>query len=384
MIAVIADDLTGAAELGGLGLRYGLDVEINTKINPHSKADLLVIAGDSRSKNKKEAVEEMIEITAKVAQFKPKLIYKKVDSVLRGHVIAELTAQLKELKLKKALLVPANPGLGRTIRNGTYYLNDEPIHLSSFSKDPEFAINSSSVLDMLRVNGFPVEVRKKEEGLLQEGIAVGEAVSSNDLKEWAAQIDDSTLLAGASGFFTAILDKIQSKSSQQYGITPPEFSYPALYVSGTTFNKKIEAIRKIKNNGGPVSYMPSQVIASPNPTVDAYNQWADEVASLLSKHKKAIIAIDPETISQKETALSLRTKTASAIEKIFDQIYIRELVVEGGSTAAAIINRLNFNSFFPVQEVSAGVIRMSVEDKDDLFLTLKPGSYDWSPEIWNF
>jgi D-threonate/D-erythronate kinase len=384
MIAVIADDLTGAAELGGLGLRYGLDVEINTKINPHSKADLLVIAGDSRSKNKKEAVEEMIEITAKVAQFKPKLIYKKVDSVLRGHVIAELTAQLKELKLKKALLVPANPGLGRTIRNGTYYLNDEPIHLSSFSKDPEFAINSSSVLDMLRVNGFPVEVRKKEEGLLQEGIAVGEAVSSNDLKEWAAQIDDSTLLAGASGFFTAILDKIQSKSSQQYGITPPEFSYPALYVSGTTFNKKIEAIRKIKNNGGPVSYMPSQVIASPNPTVDAYNQWADEVGSLLSKHKKAIIAIDPETAPQKETALSLRTKTACAVEKIFDQIYIRELVVEGGSTGAAIIKRLNFNSFFPVQEVSPGVIRMSVEDKDDLFLTLKPGSYDWSPEIWNF
>jgi D-threonate/D-erythronate kinase len=384
MIAVIADDLTGAAELGGLGLRYGLDVEIDTKINPHSKADLLVIAGDSRSKNKQEAVEEMIEITAKVAQFKPKLIYKKVDSVLRGHVIAELTAQLKELKLNKALLVPANPGLGRTIRNGTYYLNDEPIHLSSFSKDPEFAINSSSVLDMLRVNGFPVQVRKKEEGLLQEGIAVGEAVTTNDLKEWAAQVDDSTLLAGASGFFTAILDKIKAKSIQQSGITPPEFSYPALYVSGTTFNKKIEAIRKIKDNGGPVSYMPSQIIASPNPTVDAYNNWADEVVSLLSKHRKAIIAIDPETVPEKETALSLRTKTACAVEKIFDQIYIRELVVEGGSTGAAIIKRLNFNSFFPVQEVSPGVIRMSVEDKDDLFLTLKPGSYDWSPGIWNF
>jgi D-threonate/D-erythronate kinase len=384
MIAVIADDLTGAAELGGLGLRYGLDVEINTLINPNSKADLLIIAGDSRSKNKKEAVEEMIEITAKVAQFKPTLIYKKVDSVLRGHVIAELTAQLKELKLNKALLVPANPGLGRTIRNGTYYLNDEPIHLSSFSKDPEFAIGSSIVLDMLRVNGFPVQVRKKEEGLLQEGIAVGEAVSSNDLKEWAAQVDDSTLLAGASGFFTAILDKIQVKSGQHTNITPPEFSYPALYVSGTTFNKKIEGIRKIKNNDGPVSYMPSQIIASPNPTVDAYNKWADEVVSLLSKHKKAIIAIDPETVPEKEIALSLRNKTACAVEKIFDQIYVRELVVEGGSTAASIIKRLNFNSFFPVQEVSPGVIRMSVEDKDDLFLTLKPGSYDWSPEIWNF
>jgi D-threonate/D-erythronate kinase len=384
MIAVIADDLTGAAELGGLGLRYGLNVEINTKINAKSKADLLVIAGDSRSKNKKEAVEEMIDITAKIAKFKPTLIYKEVDSVLRGHVVDELTAQLKELKLKKALLVPANPVLGRTIRNGTYYLNDEPIHLSSFSKDPEFAINSSNVIDMLRVNGLPVQVRKKEEGLLYEGVAVGEAICSNDLKAWAAQIDDSTLLAGASGFFTAILDKIQAKPTKRFNINPPEFSHPALYVSGTTFNQKIEAIRKIKNNGGPISYMPSQIIASPNPTIDAYNKWADEVMLLLSKHKRAIIAIEPETVPEKETALSLRTKTAIAVEKIFDQIYIRELVVEGGSTAAAIIKRLDFNSFFPVQEVTPGVIRMSVEDKDDLFLTLKPGSYDWSLKIWNF
>jgi D-threonate/D-erythronate kinase len=236
---------------------------------------------------------------------------------------------------------------------------------------------------MLRVNGFPVEVRKKEEGLLQEGIAVGEAVSSNDLKEWAAQIDDSTLLAGASGFFTAILDKI-AKPTKPFSITPPEFLHPALYVSGTTFNKKIEAIRKIKNNGGPVNYMPSEIIASPNPSADAYDRFATQVVATLSKHKKAIIAIDPETVPEKETALSLRTKTAIAVEKIFDQIYIRELVVEGGSTAAAIIKRLDFNSFFPVQEVSPGVIRMSVEDKDDLFLTLKPGSYDWSLEIWNF
>ncbi len=384
MIAVIADDLTGAAELGGIGLRYGLAVEINTKINSNSKADLLVIAGDTRSKNKKEAVEEMVDITAKVAKFKPALIYKKVDSVLRGHVIDELTAQLKELRLSKALLVPANPDLGRTIRDGTYYLNDEPIHLSSFSKDPEFAINSSGVLDMLRGNGFTIQVRKKEEGLLHKGITVGEALNSNDLKAWAAQIDDNTLIAGASGFFTAILDNILSNADQHAAINPPDLSYPALYISGTTFNKKIEDIRKIKNNGGPVSYMPSQIIASPNPPVDVYNKWAVEVVALLSNHKKAIIAIDPNTVQKKETALSLRTKTAIAAERIFDQIYIRELFVEGGSTAAAIIKRLNFNCFYPVKEYAPGIVRMRVEGKQNLHLTIKPGSYDWPQEVWDF
>ena len=51
MLAVIADDLTGAAEIGGIGLSYGLKVEISSKVNPSTEADLLVIATDTRSKN---------------------------------------------------------------------------------------------------------------------------------------------------------------------------------------------------------------------------------------------------------------------------------------------------------------------------------------------
>ena len=43
MIVVIADDLTGAAELGGLGLRHGLTVEIVTDTDQYSQKDLLVI-----------------------------------------------------------------------------------------------------------------------------------------------------------------------------------------------------------------------------------------------------------------------------------------------------------------------------------------------------
>ena len=44
MIVVIADDLTGAAELGGLALRYGLATEITTTVNATSTAELLIIA----------------------------------------------------------------------------------------------------------------------------------------------------------------------------------------------------------------------------------------------------------------------------------------------------------------------------------------------------
>lgn len=78
MIIVIADDFTGAAELGGIGLRYNLSVEVNTHVNLQSKADLLVIATDTRSMQKQEAEQHMEAVTREVAKLNPTFIFKKV------------------------------------------------------------------------------------------------------------------------------------------------------------------------------------------------------------------------------------------------------------------------------------------------------------------
>ena len=96
MIVVIADDFTGAAELAGLGLRYGLRVEMSTVVNQDTDAELLIIATDTRSVSKDEARQEMEKATCEILKLKPELIFKKVDSVLRGHILAELTAQLNK------------------------------------------------------------------------------------------------------------------------------------------------------------------------------------------------------------------------------------------------------------------------------------------------
>ena len=44
MIAVIADDFTGAAEIGGLGLLYGYKTAIVTEVKALENIDLLIIA----------------------------------------------------------------------------------------------------------------------------------------------------------------------------------------------------------------------------------------------------------------------------------------------------------------------------------------------------
>ena len=75
MIIVIADDFTGAAEIGGIGIRFGLNVEIQTDTIIPDNVDLLIIATDSRSKTEDEAYEEVFRITDKLYRNNYELIY---------------------------------------------------------------------------------------------------------------------------------------------------------------------------------------------------------------------------------------------------------------------------------------------------------------------
>ena len=46
MIVVIADDITGAAEMGGIALRYGLKSMVANDVISDAKADVLIIGNE--------------------------------------------------------------------------------------------------------------------------------------------------------------------------------------------------------------------------------------------------------------------------------------------------------------------------------------------------
>jgi len=178
MIVVIADDLTGAAEIGGLGLRYGLKAEIITDLNINPAAELVVISTDTRSMPEEKALELTKAVSEKILTIKPDIIFKKVDSVLRGHIVPELKVHQEILGYKKALLVPANPSLGRILTGGKYYVNGQPIHETAFAHDPEFPVKGSQPHELLRVDKNAVSTHLATDELPASGIIVGETAST--------------------------------------------------------------------------------------------------------------------------------------------------------------------------------------------------------------
>lgn len=95
---------------------------------------------------------------------------------------------------------------------------------------------------------------------------------------------------------------------------------------------------------------------------------------MLRQHGKTAIAID----GLNESALTLRTIMAKAIKQIIERENVKELFIEGGSTSAAVLEELGIKKLEPVNELSRGVVRMRT---GDLFITVKPGSYQLPHEI---
>lgn len=383
MIAVIADDLTGAAELGGIGLTYGLDVELAMSVNPQSTAELLVIATDARSVPEAKAIEIMTEVSAALQTMKPRLIYKKIDSVLRGHVIAETMAQLDILDLAKALVVPANPALGRILIDGHYYVQGELIHQTHFSKDPEFPITESNVLKRLAVNDVPISVQPSTATSLQPGIVVGEVGTQGDLKAWASRVDEQTLPVGGAGFFTAILEA--DHAPKRTAVQTTTLGPCRLYVCGSAFGHSVDLVKKAAKTGNFVCYMPDTLMHSEGKESTELENWVASIVACFQRHEQVILAIEPgSAVDTRRLAVYLRSVMAKAVKQVLDQVSVDELIIEGGSTASAVLREVGVTRLAVTQELAAGVVRSAAIEKNDLHVTVKPGSYRWSPDLWTF
>jgi uncharacterized protein YgbK (DUF1537 family) len=383
MIAVIADDLTGAAEIGGIGLQYGLNVEISQQVSPDSTADLLIINTDSRSKSRKDAVDTVTEACQHLKWLKPAFFYKKIDSVMRGHVLAEIETELTILGWPRAIIASANPHLGRTLINNEYLIGGIPVHQTSFGIDPEFPVGSSNAAGMLKDERGIVNVQKPHIDMLPSGVTVGEVSRAADLNLWVKHCGEDVLPAGSGGFFSALLNtKLQKVDIAK--LNNVEINAPALYVSGTTFGHNAERVKSLNANGGPVAYLPSSLLENGHDAA-AMTEWCDSAVTLIKEQGKAVMAIEQvNRTAFKPDAAILRQTMAVGVQRVLQTVKVNELVIEGGSTASAILNRLHIDTLFPVHEFGHGIIRCSTMIAAELHVTLKPGSYPWSEKTWIF
>ena len=125
-ILVIADDLSGAADCGIAFTHAGLSsvVLFSGEQAAPGGVDVLAVDADSRHLAPQPAAAVHLGLAQRHLGGGA-LLYKKIDSTLRGNIGAELAAVIPQAGV--AIVAPAFPGTGRTTRDGRVYVRDVPL-----------------------------------------------------------------------------------------------------------------------------------------------------------------------------------------------------------------------------------------------------------------
>lgn len=153
---ILADDLTGANDTGiqfhHAGFRTTVTLHQDNHVMPPPKCDAWVLDVGSRGMGQNEAYEKTLLAANLMRSFMPEVIYKKIDSTIRGNIGAECSAIMDAMDhYPFAMIAPAMPRLGRTTQGGLQYLHQVPIHETELSRDPLSPITTSSIKDILTV-----------------------------------------------------------------------------------------------------------------------------------------------------------------------------------------------------------------------------------------
>ncbi|MEO0413695.1 MAG: four-carbon acid sugar kinase family protein [Verrucomicrobiota bacterium] len=348
---IVADDLSGATEVAGIAWQAGKRVVILTEwpaVMP-SDCDVCVIDSDTRLLPLEIASQRVNSIFSLISEYPGSRVFKKVDSVLRGPVAAEIRAALDGVGWQKACLVSANPSKGRTIRNGMYSINGTPLADTLFGADPTHPALSSEVCELVGGKFDWLEIPDQ----------VG---SESDILELAGSLTPETLAVGGADFFKAWSGYRPQRA--QAGLCPET----ELWVCGSQVIRDWRKHSFAERGVTVVESLPEQwPVLAP----EAYESGGGKLA--LELEAGVDVSVDSDAI-----LASIR----KAMSDVFSAIRPAAIYTEGGATAHELIAALEWRQLSVTASLGEGVVAVSGDTIDEnRQLVIKPGSYPWPDEL---
>ncbi len=335
MIVILADDFSGAAELAGIAAARGFKTELHTRFDPDSDAEVVAVDTDTRRQSEAAAARAVGSLARQIAEYRPAWIYKKTDSVLRGHVRAEIEAILDATGLRECLLIPANPSKHRMIRDGRYFVEGVPLDQTLFAHDPDFPRHTSAVAELLGRSSR---------------IHLPDAATEDDLDR---PLLPFMLRAGGADFFRRTL----AAASPAAPASPP--AQPSiqrhLLLCGSLAAWEMGRAEEMQRRGFLV-YPVNQTIP----------------ASLWQHHHKIMLTTGP---AQQGAGELLITRLIQAAQPLLVDASSLCVSIEGGATAAAFVRHFGWTRFAVLPENLPGIGTLSLPGGP--LLCIKPGSYPW-------
>src|SRR5215211_1972834 len=356
LIAIIADDLTGAADAGVqlVNAGYRTAVLFGESQVPAEDLDAVSFDTDSRTRPAGFAAKRVLEAAHSARE--ARIVYKKLDSTLRGNVAAELAAALGGTRRERVVVAPAFPAAGRTTVGGIQCVNGVPVDETEMANDPDTPVIEAHVPSLLAdafssVGELGVEdladlepVRKTLEDY---ECVVADAERDADLEALVRAVPDPArvLWAGSAGLALALGSVYPGPCAGEASVQRAPVR-PVLVVVGSLSGVAREQVRRLVVEQGEVDVPVSGEQA------DAVQKAVGAARETLAGGTCAVVRSPEERVASSESVLGDLAEVAALLS---EEGLFEGLVLTGGATAVGVARRLGASGIRLEGEVETGV-----------------------------
>ncbi|WP_445442126.1 four-carbon acid sugar kinase family protein [Clavibacter sp. km1a] len=155
-VAIVADDLTGAADSAVQFARAGwaARLALGDAVQQHGHdGSVIAIVTDARAQDPDEARESTRAAVARAVADGDDRLFVKIDSTMRGTVQEQVEGALAAWASREpsavAVVCPAYPAMGRTIEGGLLLVDGRGVETTSVGRDPVTPVTTSALAALL-------------------------------------------------------------------------------------------------------------------------------------------------------------------------------------------------------------------------------------------
>lgn len=378
----IADDFTGSNDCGVQLKNCGLTtvtVLNNAYLNDIYGYDAVVIDGETRNMTKEDSYRKMTEIGMNIRDhMKSNIIFKKIDSTLRGNIGIEIKALDSVLNPELVVFAPAYPKNNRTTVHGIHYLNGIPIDKTELSKDPKNPIFTSDIQEIIKADSGIDFIHVGIESIRDNGILEMLKKEGTKYFSFDAEVDadldiivkqvlslaKNVLWIGSAGLTDSIINAVAAVGEKRY---------PVLAVVGSINSisavQAQEAMRDERVFGVKIDI--ESVVRSPEKeknrvwteTIEHMDAGLDVLLATALENDQIVTA----SCLSKDLGLTLSEISSRIADFMGDMTYdilkarqLSGMFLTGGDTAINVINNLSAKGSVLIKEIEMGVPLVSL------------------------
>jgi D-threonate/D-erythronate kinase len=366
---ILADDLTGAADCAIAFGRRGRDAAVTwgeAGLVDADRPTVLSYDADSRGLSAEAAERRHAALLGRLLE-PDRMLFKKIDSTLRGQPAAETAAAVAALKARAGtafgIFAPAFPATGRTTVEGCVRVGGRPLEEAEvWHRDHTYeTADLSAVLASAGIRAETIPLARVRGDLadalaqvaaLGDVVAICDAETEDDLGRIARASlpgTPATFFIGSAGLAHALAAIDRAPPTEPVRIAPSQCG--ALIVVGSLAAASRAAARNLAAEGR-VTHLP---VAPGTLLGDAAGKaaLAARIAGVTAAGGDVLVEIAMDGAPDMSLGPRLVQGLADALEPVAARI--GAFAATGGETAAALLTRFGVSGIRLVDEIEPGV-----------------------------